>query len=381
MNRFFLWLMWGMLLSMLSVVFATPMSDISALEQQLWFWSADMYMTPYFYDLIEWTKKACPVEQITKAQGYAAGMRASLIKKYASMTQWEQLNETLKLYNRLMKAHTKLSVLPESYYCILKYVVLDVQDMLRQKHIGIMESTWIIKDFEWFANGWTIQWYVVKKELMQSYLDAYAGYDQKLWTSLQFSTKTLSGLSSERQEIADMSTELMKRAVYKSLYELKTEWFLSSQDIDLLKDKFELKQEQSCGAFHGNYSVTETFDHLWNQVDLQPVSVPLSVNVCGNYFLLKELDLHYRKIIVHEMGHHYYYFNARSVANNFGAVCWVDEKSQNGQCSDANFVSSYAQTNMLEDYADHFMHWFLDIVPEEHDNHLIDKKSAYFESL
>lgn len=383
MNRFLLWLAWGLAwvlgFAVIWVTFARPIDEISRLEQQLWFWTADMYMTNYYYDLLEWVKNACSAEQINQAEWYAAGMRASLTRKYALMTQWEQLNDTLKLYNRLERAHKKLWVLPESYYCILKYVVLDIQDMLRERHIWIMESTWIIKDFEWFRTWWTIEWYAVKKELLEYYLKEYAWYEEKLWVTFTLPLKNkLSGLSNEWQTIADMSTELMKRAVYKSLYEMYQAWFIENKDLVLLSDKIELTQELSCGSFHGNYSVTETFDHVWNLVDQQPVSVPLSVNVCWNYFLLKELDFHYTKIIVHEMAHHYYYFHENDVSSTFWKNCRVSETSQNNQCSDNDFVSEYAQTNMLEDYAEHFMYWFLDIIPQE--TVIINKKTKHFEN-
>jgi hypothetical protein len=59
------------------------------------------------------------------------------------------------------------------------------------------------------------------------------------------------------------------------------------------------------------------------------------------------------------MGHHFYFYHDDAV-EQFETICWNDKTTRNHRCSDGDFVSDYARTLAEEDYAEHFMYWFLE---------------------
>ena len=55
----------------------------------------------------------------------------------------------------------------------------------------------------------------------------------------------------------------------------------------------------------------------------------LKVNICGNFFVLRDLDQTYEKIITHELGHHFYYYHDRVGHEDFEGICREDTQKQN----------------------------------------------------
>ena len=85
------------------------------------------------------------------------------------------------------------------------------------------------------------------------------------------------------------------------------------------------------------------------------------VNLCGNFFVIRSLAETYQKIVVHELGHHFYYYHDNETHDAFTNICWVNTDTKKSSCQSSDFVSDYAQTLSVEDYAEQFMYWFLDL--------------------
>lgn len=365
----------------MSGVYAQSIStkaSIAQLEQTTTVMVDDMYMANYFNKLLPAIEGVCPAEDIAEARGYISSIKAQLERQYASLETHEQLSTSYDLYERLRDAQPKINALPEVYTCVLKYVLYDMMYRLRDYNVEIMERTGLIRDFEWFTTGGAIHGFETKKAMLQSYVDDLRQYKELLWTEIRFAPRTTIETTWVWTDIASLSDQIMELSVYKSLYKLRERGVLRNQDIDILQWVISLNQELSCGNFHGNYSVTETFDGSGALTQLIVTRLPLSVNVCGNYFLLNDLADHYEKIITHELWHHYYYFYDRGTSKEFEDMCRVLSSKQNGTCADSDYVSAYAQSNAIEDYADHFMHRFLGEVPH-HDSDILHEKSEYFE--
>jgi len=342
-----------------STAFASVVNDVTTLEQATTLDQDDMYLINYYQDLLWWIAAACPSSDIESAKVYVWQIQKSLEKQYAPLSQWQILNETITLHDHLLSLQPRLAQIWWQHFCTLKYILYAMQDWLRDKHVALMETTGIIRDFDGFVLGWPVHWADVKLELMDTYIDELADYETRLGQSINFQQWWQLVTDSEVwRQIWDKSTRIMQLTVYKALVSLKEAWLFTDADINELNWKFLLNMHLSCNSFHGNYKVTETLDHRWSHVSYKTEEVPLDVNACGNYFLIKELPFHFYKIVVHELGHHFYYYHDREWNDNFEAIC----RSWN-TCSVNDYVSSYAQSNAIEDYAEHFMHRFLDIAP------------------
>ena len=100
----------------------------------------------------------------------------------------------------------------------------------------------------------------------------------------------------------------------------------------------------------------------------------LTINLCRSYFVLKDLAEKFERMIVHEIAHHLYYTRDKDIID-FENFCWLDEGTRSVACGDEEFVSSYAQTNAAEDYAEHFVaRW----EAYESSNPIIRKKIQHF---
>lgn len=84
----------------------------------------------------------------------------------------------------------------------------------------------------------------------------------------------------------------------------------------------------------------------------------------------------FSKIVVHELAHHFYYYHDDAV-EEFEEICRTDFSERNGRCMAQDFVSDYAQTASVEDYAEHFMYRYLDLPIGN--NAILNQKTSHFE--
>lgn len=341
------------------------------------FHDGDMYLTYYFYDYLKLIWDVCPASDIESAKGYVEMMKNNLWSKYGKMSTAKQLKATFDMYAHLMRVHPRLDVLPAEYYCILKYTIAGIQERLRDLHIWHMETTGIIKDFDWFTVSGPIHGFDIKNELLDEHIHALSMYENSFWDEMRLVKRNdFRSENDQRSTIAQKSERIMVLSVYKALSKLIEKWLLDSEDISQLSGKITLWMEASCSTFHGNYTVTETLNHHWEHISYNVDNLPVDVNVCGNYFMLQELPDFFYKIVVHELGHHFYYFHDRLGNQNFTNIC---RSGGANSCQQTDFVSNYAQTIGEEDYAEHFMHRFLDL--DDDHSETIRRKSAHFEAF
>lgn len=86
----------------------------------------------------------------------------------------------------------------------------------------------------------------------------------------------------------------------------------------------------------------------------------------------------FSKIVTHELAHHFYYYHDDAV-EDFETICWSDFSERNERCTAQDFVSDYAQTASVEDYAEHFMYRYLDLPISE--NTILNEKTNYFQQF
>lgn len=364
----------------MGAIYATPLDDISAVESQTTIAQDDLYLINYYDDLIKTVVASCPESDIALGITRADEIQSKLITLHQSYSLGEQLNHTIHLHDSLAALQSQwLQNLSPQRYCALKYIVYSIQSRARDTHLSVMTDTGIIKDFERFAPWWPIHGYDIKEELMLWYIQDRSRYKDLLWVTLEFQKwKQIAGIDYPSIDLMKHSKELMKLTVYKTLYDLRERGLFDDADIQELQDKIRLDMQLSCGTFHGNYSVKENFIN-WKHESFEVQSIPLNVNVCGNYFLLHQLPHHYLKIVTHELAHHYYYFHDNDHHHTYENICRKDTFAKKGGCTDDDFVTDYAQTQAAEDYAEHFMHWFLGDIPDTNSG-IISKKTTYFEN-
>lgn len=187
----------------------------------------------------------------------------------------------------------------------------------------------------------------------------------------------LNTLSPQQEILLQKAQELMQVMVAQTMLDLKERKLISQQEINDLASKIQFEYVAACGIFNGKYELKQVFrgDTLVSQA---PNSLTLKINLCPSYFVIRDLTDIYRKIITHELGHHIYYFTDPK-SEEFTSVCWTGEKNRTSSCSNDDFVTAYAQTSGLEDYAEHFMHRFIGETIGT--SPVLQQKSLHFDTL
>lgn len=356
------------------------MPAIEAVEQEHGVADTTMYTMIYMRELDNAFEKTCDAASLNTGKERFTLIEKKLDKKYRWLSQAEVLDHSWLLYERLQDMHDKkANILDDEQYCTVKYIMYHTQQYLREKHLAILKDTEIVNDFGTLDNsnlyGWT-----TKRDFLDMKLKMLVPYKKKLGVSFSFDEENQefrSSLDVSRQELLDRSKLMMQLTIYKVLYNLKQAKLFTTEDINILKDKVVFEYVDSCEMINGRYDIKETLKSSGEHVKYETEALYLKVNVCGNFFIIRDLDKTYEKIVTHELGHHFYYYHDRTGHDDFKNICWSNEQEQNGQCSADDFVSDYAQTASVEDYAEHFMHWFLDIVP--HTSKKIREKTTHFD--
>lgn len=359
--------------------FADPQTIIMAREQQLGIAQTDMYTFIQGDDIIATIEEQCPFESIKQALDYESRIENKLTKMYSSYTAAELLAHSRDIYEHINRAQDTYKNRKPSTYCALKHIFYKTQDFLRAKHLQILEETWIMKDFEWFSDA--IYGYQTKTAYLDALIERNQKYPGLLKTKLTYTY--LNGdfkknMTDAQRGIIDRIQALMELMVAESVYNLLDAWVLNQDDIDILKNKITFQFVESCDVFHGKYEIKETLTSEWVHVNYDTEQLLLKINYCTNFFVLRDLEHIFEKIVTHELGHHFYYYHDTNT-QAFENICWSDGDTKNGSCQANDFVSEYAQTLAVEDYAEHFMHWFLGIIPTK--NTIIDQKTAHFVNL
>ena len=108
-------------------------------------------------------------------------------------------------------------------------------------------------------------------------------------------------MDKEKKELWERSKAVMQLSLYKSLYKLTQAHIFDDTDIRILKDKTILEYVNNCQVINGRYDIKETLKSNGEHVKYETDALHLKVNVCGNFFILRDLDKTYEKIITHEL--------------------------------------------------------------------------------
>lgn len=368
-----------LLLGSRGVAFADPQTIIAAREQQLGIANTDMYTFIQWRDILATIEEQCAFEAIELALQYEDTIQDKLTDYYNARSSADVLAHSWDIYEHINRVQDDIRNYSPKNYCALKHIFYRTQDFLRDKHMAVLEDIGIMKDFEGFSD--LIYGYQTKLEYLDALIERNQKYPGLLGTKLVFTY--LNGdfkqdLSNGERELLDRIQALMEVMVAEALYSLLQEWVFTQADIDILKNKVTFQFVESCDVFHGKYEIKETLTSQWEHVKYDTEQLLLKINYCTNFFVLRDLEHIFQKIITHELAHHFYYYHDTDV-DAFHDICWVDEDTKNGQCKSSDYVSEYAQTLAVEDYAEQFMHRFLGIIPVK--NTIINQKTAHFSQM
>lgn len=124
---------------------------------------------------------------------------------------------------------------------------------------------------------------------------------------------------------------------------------LSTEDIERISGKIILDYTASCKALNGSYQMSYNQEHKYLN------HILLHINICDDEFYLNHFKEYIDQLLIHELGHYIYYFTDQDT-KAFTHVCWGNSTTS---CTKEDFISEYSRTNQEEDYAEHFMYWYL----------------------
>jgi hypothetical protein len=358
------------------VAFADPQTIIQAREQQLWIAQTDMYTFIQWSDILATIEEQCAFESIDHAMEYERYIEDKLTDYYNGRSHADILAHSRDIYEHIGRAQDQIRNYSPNTYCALKHIFYKTQGFLRDKHMNVLEDTGIIKDFEWFSD--LIYGYQTKLEYLDALIERNERYANLLGTKLTFTYINgdfKKGMSDSERELIDRIQALMEVMVAEALYDLLQEDVFTQADIDELKNKITFQFVESCDVFHGKYEIKETLTSQWVHVSYDTEQLLLKINYCTNFFVLRDLEHIFQKIVTHELAHHFYYYHDTQ-REAFEDICRTDSDTKSGKCKASDYVSEYAQTLAVEDYAEHFMHWFLWIVTNK--SAIIDQKTTHF---
>lgn len=320
----------------------------------------DMYTMIYADELTRDLQKHCETALLTNAKWFVERVQSYLATKYDWISDHRVLEESWELFQAIHEAHAKTNALSDEDYCAVKYIFYDIQNWLREIHVWLLEATGLVNDFGEFQTeelyGFGVKYAMLRQKVLE-----YQKYKRQLWRTLKIShtNESFDGtLSDNEHAIYDLIEELFELVIYKALVDLEKDGMFSDDDIDQLEDAIVFDHQAWCGLFHGNYEVRETIDYQWRRVDMETTELDLVLNYCPNYFVLRNLEEILTQLVIHELWHHVYYYNDADT-KAFEKICWSDGDTRKQSCPKQDFVSEYAMTYAVEDYADHFMHRYL----------------------
>lgn len=355
-------------------------SEVVALETEIELWDSTIYTNISYRPVRQILEAQCSERSLVKGKRITDAAAALVEKRYGSNGAY-LLTDTQELYTLITRLQKKTATYDDEKYCATKYVLNTIQLKLREIHLGYMEDTWLIDEFDWVNElDPVINGFDAKAWIIQQHIDAYRTSVSNVWSVIQariLNPEFLDTLTPQQEVLTQKAQWLMEVILAQAMIDLRERKFLTQDEINDLSGKIQYEYVAACGVFNGKYEIKQTFrnDEL---IDQAPNSLTLKVNLCPSYFVIRDLPEIYQKIITHELGHHVYYFRDQQT-DQFADYCWNGDKNRNGSCMSDDFVTSYAQTSALEDYAEHFMYWFLGL---DHQNtQLLRTKDDHFDRL
>lgn len=358
------------------------LSNVTFAQESLWdfFKSHQLFLTPMYEqvslpDNIQQLQSICDNTSLQYWRTSYDIIRKRLEYWLQKLPEHKKLQITQRVFE---KSISILKVVPDTWtlqeQCRTAHALLLLMDKSRDIHIQLLHDSWIIHDFS-DINIQDLYGADIKIALLQDTLSSLKKFENLSLIWLQFTNTWLTQTQdTDKKHIYNLLTQLMKWTVQQVLSELQKSGILSEQDILQFQNHIVLEFTNSCSNFHGSYNMKSKFTN--NILTSQEVSeMKILINLCFNYHILQDIWNLFYKIVLHELWHHIYYQKDKT-KELFEQICWINASTQIPSCTEEDFVSSYAMTNALEDYAEQFMYSYLRITPGN--NSFLNKKDNYF---
>lgn len=279
-------------------------------------------------------------------------------------------------------------------YCTRTYWSLKYQELLTQIHAWFILDAWIEREFK------TI-WHIaptaesIKSELInysiqyaQWWLELSEELIKQAWIDQTSTTYSLEWLEKQTMEMIYAKT-------IKLFSELMTNKIFSPSQINHIAQWLSFATPKSCTS-----SRNWTYEYLpshsrtnhvaqattpWEEVSFLKKDtssykwISITIPLCMTYENLLSLALYYEYTLLHELWH-YYHDTVDSTYQTFTQKCRKDITTQNWVCSEWDFISTYAATSSLEDYAESRAWYMHDkIYKRNRYAHLASFKRWYFD--
>jgi hypothetical protein len=320
---------------------------------------------PIIYALLE---SKCPTDVIDETKQLAATMKSAS----TSDTQTSK-SYLAKKFTSIKKLLLAINTPDEATFCKQKYLFYT---LLEQTQLLYLESDGTTKITPQIANITTPPVPTTTKEPTHDSAPTEVITEQ---TYLRLINKTDSLSNPADFDLASRA----EAQVQKEIGKLIDFGFLGKSDIKTLNEKININYVNGCGTTKGSYHMTQKTDGSNRKFK----AINLNINLCSTEKYLKNFERYVRQILVHELGHYFYYFKD-TLSSTFNPIC---REGETLICTSDDFVSTYAMTNADEDYAESFTHWYLEtyisdqmIVDTAHGSantqtEKLREKAAYFE--
>lgn len=353
-------------------------TDISSITQKYGVSSTQMYKQVFLQDALKDFKKICTKESIAQWENSFINLKRKFDSTYTRLQDYKKLAFSKKEFEKYQKKMLYLWWTSNIRKCTHAIAWSNYMDYLRDIHISLLHSSWIIKDFD-TINSTQLYGWDIKIGLLQELAQGLQKYDTLF--PLYFITKNeklIGNLESKEKKISDLLALLLKRTIQKKLFDLRHNGLLTDWDIQQFQWKIVLEWTNSCSNFHGVYKMKEVYTSDGMLVSQEVDQMKILLNLCYNYHTLQDIGKIFEKMVVHEIGHHLYYQKDKT-RKVFESICRDTTTTKKKMCQENSFVSPYAMTNALEDYAEQFMYTYLKI-PQSGDVFLT-KKNSYFQNI
>jgi hypothetical protein len=355
---------------------------ILRLEKDAWLHQKHMYEMDKNQLLVKSVQEICGDQVIWAIDRTVMSLWWAIEQRFAQYSQAEVLFYTEQLYNKIQDAHHKVLDLWEAKeICQGKYLLYWIQMWLRTRHILLLQSTWLINELDDAVDASNEQHGAIKKEYLDLMNHAQSTNKERLWLSIPFfitKNEQENWFTPFEKELAERTQKLIESVMYATLADMIQKRVLRAKDLGILLPNISFYWRRGCDQFHWAYNVILVYSSQWVRVDTRFNGLEIQVNMCNNFFVLKDFYEYFSQIITHELWHHIYYFRDANT-QAFEELCWDWEITRNTRCTKNDFVSDYAQTMASEDYAESFMVRYHQTLSPN--TPILEKKLGHFEEL
>ncbi|PZM85660.1 MAG: hypothetical protein DLD55_06295 [candidate division SR1 bacterium] len=224
-----------------------------------------------------------------------------------------------------------------------------------------------------------------QKYLLYNLLDqiqtAFLGYQKEKTENYEHSAPPKEKKESQNEEKKHFTTNF-QRLTYDYLTEeiknLINMNILNKEEAGEIQEKIKINFFPSCEKAKGSFHLLQ---HKKTK-EKHFKALKLNIGICQDKSYLAKYKEYFKQILAHELGHYLYFFKDQK-SENFNSICWSKRKNT---CKHEEFITTYAQQNQEEDYAESFAYWYKDQGKEKEfgsvpANEALLRKEKHFETL